>query len=128
MVDQLSPHPCVPAGGSLGLCPSGLHMLCESGEGSQPGPLAGSWEMLRKYGVPGPLLGAICSLFEHSGSCVCILGIKSKVFFPFGCWTLPRLPSVSDPLLGFHGQDLEAQLRPGVCLPWETQDYISAFC
>lgn len=58
MVDRLfSPH--VPAGGSLGLCPSGLHMLCESGEGSQPGPLAGSWEMLRKYGAPGPLLGAI---------------------------------------------------------------------
>lgn len=28
---------------------------------------------------------------------------------------LPRLPSLTDLFLGFHGQDLEAQPRPGVC-------------
>lgn len=34
---------------------------------------------------------------------------------------------LANPLLGFRGQDLETQPRPGVCLTLESQDYISAF-
>uniref|UniRef100_A0A8C9TQF7 Reverse transcriptase domain-containing protein n=1 Tax=Scleropages formosus TaxID=113540 RepID=A0A8C9TQF7_SCLFO len=38
------------------------------------------WEVLREYGVPGPLLRAIRALYIQSESCVHILGIKSSLF------------------------------------------------
>lgn len=34
---------------------------------------------------------------------------------------------LTDPFLGFRGQDLETQPRPGVCLTLKSQDSISAF-
>jgi len=44
------------------------------------------WGVLREYGVPGPLVCAIRSLYEQSASCVRILS---------GCWTPPRLSLVT---------------------------------
>lgn len=46
----------------------------------------------------------------HSESCVRILGIKSSLFL-VGVAQRP-LPSVSNSIPGFHGQDLKAQPRP----------------
>lgn len=37
-----SSFPSLTAGGSLGVCPSGLHVLCGSRGGSHPGPSGGS--------------------------------------------------------------------------------------
>lgn len=37
-----SSFPSLAAGGSLGVCPSGLHVLCGSRGGSHPGPSGGS--------------------------------------------------------------------------------------
>jgi len=36
------------------------------------------WGVIREYGVPGPLVRAIRSLYEQSASCVRILGTKSS--------------------------------------------------
>lgn len=38
------------------------------------------WGVLREYGVPGPLIRAIRSLYNQSESCVRILGTKSSTF------------------------------------------------
>ena len=38
------------------------------------------WGVLREYGVPGPLVRAIRSLYKQSESCVRILGTKSSTF------------------------------------------------
>ena len=38
------------------------------------------WGVLREYGVPGPLVRAIRSLYKQSESCVRILGAKSSTF------------------------------------------------
>lgn len=56
----------------------------------------------QEYGIPGPLLQAIRSLYEHSESSVHILSIKLSVFL--------------------------VEPRPVVCPAWEPQDYISALC
>lgn len=66
------------------------------------------WEMLWEYGVPGLLLQAIQSLYEHNKMQVCI--------------------QHSDLVLDFHGQNLEVQPRPGVCLTLELEDYVLALC
>jgi len=36
------------------------------------------WGVLREYGVPGPLVRAIRSMYEQSASCVRILSTKSS--------------------------------------------------
>jgi len=38
------------------------------------------WGLLREYGVPGPLVRAIRSLYKQSESCVRIVGTKSSMF------------------------------------------------
>jgi len=40
-----------------------------------------SYGGLWKYGVPGPLVRAIRSLYKQSESCVHILGTKSSTYF-----------------------------------------------
>ena len=49
------------------------------------------WEELREYGIPGPVLQAIRSLYNQSESCVSILGPKVK-HVSSGCWIPPVLP------------------------------------
>lgn len=71
---------CVCVGGDF--CRSSLHVLCGLGEGLQrcpPGsPVRGLWGGLQEYGVQGPLLQAIWSLYNRSKNCVCILSTKSN--------------------------------------------------
>ncbi len=43
-------------------------------------PRAVLWGVLREYGVSGPLLRAILSLYNQGESYVCILSIKSNMF------------------------------------------------
>jgi len=38
------------------------------------------WGVLREYGVPDPLIGAVQSLYDRCQSLVCIAGSKSDVF------------------------------------------------
>lgn len=54
-------------------------------------------------------------------------GCSGNMGYPHGCLTPPRLPSLSNPVLGFHVQGHKVQSRLGVCPIWEPQDYISAF-
>jgi len=61
----------------MGDCPSSLHVLCGFGEGHAPRIM---WGILREYGVPGPLVRAIRSLYKQSESYVHILGTKSSTF------------------------------------------------
>lgn len=51
-------YPLVHARGSLGVCPSPLPVLSESGQGLQLGPLD-CFGMLQEYGLPGLLLWTI---------------------------------------------------------------------
>ena len=38
------------------------------------------WGMLREYGVPDPLIGAVRSLYDRCQSLVCFAGSKSDTF------------------------------------------------
>ncbi|KAI3369639.1 hypothetical protein L3Q82_025354, partial [Scortum barcoo] len=59
----------------MGVCPTSPHVLCGSGEGIRPCP---SWYSVgsapREYGVRGPLLRAVWSLYDRSRSLVRIAG------------------------------------------------------
>ncbi|KAI3374448.1 hypothetical protein L3Q82_006269 [Scortum barcoo] len=65
----------------MGVCPTSPHVLCGSGEGIQPCP---SWYSVgsapHEYGVRGPLLRAVRSLYDRSRSLVRIAGSKSDLF------------------------------------------------
>ncbi|KAI3352719.1 hypothetical protein L3Q82_020175 [Scortum barcoo] len=65
----------------MGVCPTSPHVLCGSGEGIRPCPSCGIlWGVLREYGVRGPLLRAVRSLYDRSRSLVRIAGSKSDLF------------------------------------------------
>ncbi|KAI3354894.1 hypothetical protein L3Q82_004690 [Scortum barcoo] len=64
----------------MGVCPTSPHVLCGSGEGIRPCPSWYSVGVLREYGVPGPLLRAVRSLYDRSRSLVRIAGSKSDLF------------------------------------------------
>ncbi|KAI3376129.1 hypothetical protein L3Q82_016659 [Scortum barcoo] len=68
-------------GGFMGVCPTSPHVLCGSGEGIRPCP---SWYSVgsapHEYGVRGPLLRAVRSLYDRSRSLVRIAGSKSDLF------------------------------------------------
>ncbi|KAI3368351.1 hypothetical protein L3Q82_008056 [Scortum barcoo] len=75
-------YPPQGAGGFMGVCPTSPHVLCGSGEGIRPCP---SWYSVGsapcEYGVRGPLLRAVRSLYDRSRSLVrCIAGSKSDLF------------------------------------------------
>ncbi|KAI3355172.1 hypothetical protein L3Q82_017871 [Scortum barcoo] len=59
----------------MGVCPTSPHVLCGSGEGIRPCPL---WYSVGsapcEYGVRGPLLRAVQSLYDWSRSLVRIAG------------------------------------------------------
>ncbi|KAI3351315.1 hypothetical protein L3Q82_005865 [Scortum barcoo] len=65
----------------MGVCPTSPHVLCGSGEGIRPCP---SWYSVgsapHEYGVRGPLLRAVRSLYDRSRSLVRIAGSKSDLF------------------------------------------------
>ncbi|KAI3366340.1 hypothetical protein L3Q82_000504 [Scortum barcoo] len=66
----------------MGVCPTSPHVLCGSGEGIRPCP---SWYSVGRsapceYGVRGPLLRAVRSLYDRSRSLVRIAGSKSDLF------------------------------------------------
>ncbi|KAI3354569.1 hypothetical protein L3Q82_019073 [Scortum barcoo] len=69
------------ARGFMGVCPTSPHVLCGSGEGIRPCP---SWYSVGgapcEYGVRGPLLRAVRSLYDRSRSLVRIAGSKSDLF------------------------------------------------
>lgn len=81
-------------------------MFCGSGEGLRLGPPGVLWETLQEHGVP-------FNLYVNSENCVGILGIKSSIFL-VGV-ELPKA-ALFHFVLCFHGEDLEAEPRPGVCL------------
>ncbi|KAI3358420.1 hypothetical protein L3Q82_014845 [Scortum barcoo] len=59
----------------MGVCPTSPHVLCGSGEGIRPCPSWYSvWGVLHEYGVRGPLLRAVRSLYDRSRSLVRIAG------------------------------------------------------
>lgn len=58
---------------------------------------------LREYGAPGSLLRAIRFLLNQSESCDGKLGTKSNI--RSGCWTLPGMSLVPDPVCDIHGND-----------------------
>ncbi|KAI3353178.1 hypothetical protein L3Q82_019730 [Scortum barcoo] len=62
----------------MGVCPTSPHVLCGSGEGIRPCP---SWYSVGRcsseYGVRGPLLRAVRSLYDRSRSLVRIAGRPS---------------------------------------------------
>ncbi|KAI3372506.1 hypothetical protein L3Q82_022982 [Scortum barcoo] len=68
-------YPPQGAGGFMGVCPTSPHVLCGSGEGIRPCP---SWYSVGvapcEYGVQGPLLRAVRSLYDRSRSLVRIAG------------------------------------------------------
>ncbi|KAI3354761.1 hypothetical protein L3Q82_004590 [Scortum barcoo] len=64
----------------MGVCPTSPHVLCGSGEGIRPCPSWYSVGVLREYGVRGPLLRAVRSLYDRSRSLVRIAGSKSDLF------------------------------------------------
>ncbi|KAI3370906.1 hypothetical protein L3Q82_007415 [Scortum barcoo] len=55
------------------------------------------WGVLREYGVRGPLLRAVRSLYDWSRSLVCIAGSKSDLF-PVHVGLLAGLPFVTGPV------------------------------
>ncbi|KAI3360615.1 hypothetical protein L3Q82_002481 [Scortum barcoo] len=62
-------YPPQGAGGFMGVCPTSPHVLCGSGEGIRRGvPRGILWGVLREYGVRGPLLRAVRSLYDRSRS------------------------------------------------------------
>ncbi|KAI3377398.1 hypothetical protein L3Q82_008588 [Scortum barcoo] len=99
--------------GFMGVCPTSPHVLCGSGEGIRPCP---SWYSVgsapHEYGVRGPLLRAVRSLYDRSRSLVRIAGSKSDLF-PSTCWTPAGLPFVTDDvvLLASSSQDLQHVLE-----------------
>ncbi|KAI3369205.1 hypothetical protein L3Q82_007444 [Scortum barcoo] len=63
------------------------------------------WGVLREYGVRGPLLRAVRSLYnDRSRSLVRIAGSKSDPV-PSTCWTPAGLPFVTGPVHNLYGQD-----------------------
>ncbi|KAI3376714.1 hypothetical protein L3Q82_017138 [Scortum barcoo] len=64
----------------MGVCPTSPHVLCGSGEGIRGIPRGILWGVLREYGVRGPLLRAVRSLYDRSRSLVRIAGSKSDLF------------------------------------------------
>ena len=58
-------------------------------------------EVLREYGVLGPLLQAVQSLYKWSKSLVCIVGCKSDSFSVRVGW----LPFVTDSVHNIYGQN-----------------------
>ncbi|KAI3357887.1 hypothetical protein L3Q82_016268 [Scortum barcoo] len=62
------------------------------------------WGVLCEYGVRGPLLRAVRSLYDRSRSLVRIAGSKSDLF-PSTCWTPAGLPFVTGPVHNLYGQD-----------------------
>ncbi|KAI3356217.1 hypothetical protein L3Q82_017465, partial [Scortum barcoo] len=82
------------------------HVLCGSGEGIRPCPVSVHvvfCGVLREYGVRGPLLRAVRSLYDRSRSLVRIAGSKSDLF-PVHVGLLAGLPFVT-------GQDLQHVLE-----------------
>ncbi|KAI3352809.1 hypothetical protein L3Q82_019382, partial [Scortum barcoo] len=86
------------------------------------------WGVLREYGVRGPLLRAVRSLYDRSRSLVrCIAGSKSDLFpvhvgLRQGCPLSPVLFIIFMDRISRRSQGPE-----GVQV-WEPQDFISAFC
>lgn len=67
--------------------------------------------VLGKYGVPGPLLQAVQSLYIWTKSCVCILSIKSRSF-DVGVWL--HQGCLSFPLFSWAGCQGAAEIRRAV--------------
>ncbi|TWW64993.1 hypothetical protein D4764_22G0006400 [Takifugu flavidus] len=68
-------HPQQGLRGCMGVCPTSPHVFCGLGEGIRPcpsgGPVGG---VLREYGVSGPLIRAVRSLYDRCQSLVRIAG------------------------------------------------------
>ena len=75
-----APYPPQGARGFMGVCPTSPHVFCGLGESIRPCPRGILWEVLREYGVGGPLLRAVRSLYDRSRSLVHIAGSKSDLF------------------------------------------------
>ncbi|KAK3537395.1 hypothetical protein QTP70_008853 [Hemibagrus guttatus] len=69
---------CLRVHGSL--CPTSPHVFCGLGEGTRRVPRGILWEVLWEYGVRGPLLRAVWSLYNRSRSLVRIASCKSDLF------------------------------------------------
>ncbi|KAI3352628.1 hypothetical protein L3Q82_019215 [Scortum barcoo] len=89
----------------MGVCPTSPHVLCGSGEGIRPCP---SWYSVgsapHEYGVRGPLLRAVRSLYDRSRSLVRIAGSKSDLF-PVHVGLRQGCPLSPDPVHNLYGQD-----------------------
>ncbi|KAK3510314.1 hypothetical protein QTP70_001363 [Hemibagrus guttatus] len=68
------------AQGFVGVCPTSPHVFCGLGEAFDRVPRGLLWEVLWEYGVRGPLLRAVRSLYNRSRSLVRIASCKSDLF------------------------------------------------
>ena len=82
------------------------------------------WEVLREYGVGGPLLRAVRSLYDRSRSLVRIDGSKSDLF-PVHVGLRQGCPL--SPVLFIIFMDRISRRSQGQGLVWEPLDFISAF-
>ncbi|TWW81814.1 hypothetical protein D4764_01G0016290 [Takifugu flavidus] len=58
----------------MGVCPTSPHVFCGLGEGIRPCSSGGPVGVLREYGVSGPLIWAVRSLYDRCQSLVRIAG------------------------------------------------------
>ncbi|KAI3372532.1 hypothetical protein L3Q82_023017 [Scortum barcoo] len=104
--------------GFMGVCPTSPHVLCGSGEGIRPCP---SWYSVGsapcEYGVRGPLLRAVRSLYDRSRSLVRIAGrflgiARGQEGVRFGNHRISSLLFADDVvLLASSSQDLQHVLE-----------------
>ncbi|KAI3368629.1 hypothetical protein L3Q82_025637, partial [Scortum barcoo] len=52
----------------MGVCPTSPHVLCGSGKAFDRVPRGILWGVLHEYGVRGPLLRAVRSLYTRAGA------------------------------------------------------------
>jgi len=85
------------------------------------------WGVLQEYGVPGPLVRAIRSLYEQSARCVRILGTKSSTF-SVGVGLHQGCPL--SPILFVIFMDRISRRSRGEreCLVWGPRNCVSALC
>ncbi|KAI3354970.1 hypothetical protein L3Q82_004762 [Scortum barcoo] len=101
----------------MGVCPTSPHVLCGSGEGIRPCPSWYSVGVLREYGVRGPLLRAVRSLYDRSRSLVRIAGrflrrSQGPEGVRFGNHRISSLLFADDVvLMASSGQDLQHVLE-----------------
>ncbi|KAI3366635.1 hypothetical protein L3Q82_009321 [Scortum barcoo] len=115
-------------------CPTSPHVLCGIWRRhSTVSLVVFCGECSSEYGVRGPLLRAVRSLYDRSRSLVRIAGSKSDLF-PSACWTPAGLPFVTAPpnpeAMVLDRKRVACPLRVGgevSCLKWRSSS-ISGSC